>query len=73
MDIGHISIVHQNISWAYIRFHLKNKISNIALTETNVHINNAFVDAKIIILIDVLNLDVLDPFNDSDGKLNHLN
>ena len=59
----------KTFSWTFIRFHLRNKISNIALVKANVNIYNALIKAKFIILIDVLNLDI---FNDIDSKINHL-
>ena len=68
----HILIVCQNILRTCIRFHLKNKLSNIALSKANGDFNNALVETKSIISIDALNLDVLDLFNDFDDKTNHL-
>ena len=46
LDIRRVLVVRQNISCNYIKFHLKNKISNVALAEANVHVNNALVEAK---------------------------
>ena len=45
-------------------------IRNITLDEANVH--KTIVEAKSIILIDVLNLDISNLFNDLDNKINHL-
>ena len=73
IDIGRVHIVWKNILWTYIRFHLKNKISNITLIEVNIGINNALVEANFIILIDALKLDNSNLFNDLDDKINHLN
>ena len=73
LDIRCVSVVCQNILWICIKFHLKNKISNIALVEANVDINNALVEVNSIISIDALNLNVSDLFNNPDEKINHLN
>ena len=53
-------------------YHLRNKIINIALAKVNVYINNSLIKAKSIILIDAQNLNILDLFNNPDGKINHL-
>ena len=66
----YVIIVCQNILWTCIKFHLRNKISNITLAKANVH--NALIKAKSIVSINALNLDVSDLFNDHDGKINHL-
>ena len=73
LNIEHVHVVHKNISWTCTRFHLKNKISNIFLFETNVDVKNTFVEVNSISLIDALNQNVSNPFNELDGKkINYL-
>ena len=72
LDIGCVLVVNQNISWTCTRFHLKNKISIIALGKVNVDVSNVVVEANSIILIGELNLDISDLFNDPDDKIDHL-
>ena len=72
LDIKHVLVVFQNILWTCIRFYVRNKKSNIALAKAKVNINNSLVEAKSIILIDALNLDILNLFNDLNDKINHV-